>query len=211
MTSTRLLLARNLMGRLAKRNRKGFTLIELLVVVVIIGILASVALPSFVGAQDKARNASVQSNGRTVQMALEEFATEHQGAFPSTPLLWHTGTDLFIGGTTTYLAGGRMPLSPWAKSGNDQNTGLAVKDNLKTAAASVVAGVAITEENMPIVGSKAAPTSVGVVPASQAFTLSTFGAVSYDYDTNTQYYVLYATGKKGKHAICVSSISNAGQ
>ena len=96
-------------------GRRGFTLIELLVVVVIIGILASVALPSFVGAQDKARNASVQSNARTFQMALEQYATEHNGAFPGVATGAWT-TDKFVGASSSYLAGGTLPRSPWAAS-----------------------------------------------------------------------------------------------
>jgi prepilin-type N-terminal cleavage/methylation domain-containing protein len=208
MTSTRLLLARRLMSRLAKRNRKGFTLIELLVVVVIIGILASVALPSFVGAQDKARNASVQSNGRTVQMAIEEYGTEHNGSFPAKDKLNFTDAVL-IGTGTSYLPGGKLPLSPWAAAGKDQQNGLnpAGSDPTKelvTVANSVVAGKPITTENTGLA-------AAGAVPSTNTFTLDTYGAISYDYDGNTQYYVIYATGKKGKGTICCSSVSNAGQ
>lgn len=52
------------------RNSKGFTLIELMVVIVVIGILAGIAIPRFMGAQDRARIGSAESDINAMRQAL---------------------------------------------------------------------------------------------------------------------------------------------
>jgi type IV pilus assembly protein PilA len=55
------------------RIKHGFTLIELLIVVVIIGILASVAIPKFQNTKGKARAASLKSDLRNLATAQEAY------------------------------------------------------------------------------------------------------------------------------------------
>jgi prepilin-type N-terminal cleavage/methylation domain-containing protein len=57
----------------ATKSRAGFTLIELLIVVVIIGILATIAIPKFAATKDKAKLASVRSDLRNVMTAQEAY------------------------------------------------------------------------------------------------------------------------------------------
>lgn len=93
------------------RKIKGFTLVELLVVVVIIGILAAIALPNFIGAQKKAKAAAVKGNCRTVQIAAESYATDSGGAYA----LDATGALLnyLPGGSNTMTgAAGTAPVNP---------------------------------------------------------------------------------------------------
>ena len=62
-------------------NKKGFTLIELLIVVVIIGILASIAIPKFANTKDKAYVAQMKSDLRNLATYEEQYAADNGGAY----------------------------------------------------------------------------------------------------------------------------------
>jgi prepilin-type N-terminal cleavage/methylation domain-containing protein len=63
------------------RSQAGFTLIELMVVIVIIGILVAIALPNFIGAQDRAKISSVKANMHTFQTITETYAVDWGGVY----------------------------------------------------------------------------------------------------------------------------------
>lgn len=58
--------------------RKGFTLIEVLIVIIIIGILATIALPQFKRTVERARRGEALSNLAAIQTGLSIYRLEHQ-------------------------------------------------------------------------------------------------------------------------------------
>jgi type IV pilus assembly protein PilA len=65
------------------QDERGFTLIELLVVILIIGILAAIAIPSFLNQKTKATDASAKELAHTAQVAMETCATDNNGSYAS--------------------------------------------------------------------------------------------------------------------------------
>jgi len=62
-------------------DEQGFTLIELLVVILIIGILAAIAIPSFLNQKSKASDAGAMELVHTAQIAMETCATDNNGLY----------------------------------------------------------------------------------------------------------------------------------
>lgn len=68
-------------SRIRLRAEQGFTLIELLVVILIIGVLAAIAIPSFLSQKNKATDANAREVARSASQAAETYATDHSGSY----------------------------------------------------------------------------------------------------------------------------------
>jgi type IV pilus assembly protein PilA len=114
-------------------NEEGFTLIELMVVVLIIAILIAIAIPTFLGARQRAQNRSAQSNIRNALTAEKTSYTDNQ-AYTATaanltaiePSLTYVNTnpasgtkDVYVAvGNTGGVAGDTVVLGAQSASGN---------------------------------------------------------------------------------------------
>jgi type IV pilus assembly protein PilA len=63
------------------RGEEGFSLVELLVVMMIIGLLAAIAIPSFFAQKEKARDASAEAAAKAAETAAETISTDNKGRY----------------------------------------------------------------------------------------------------------------------------------
>ncbi len=85
-------------------KRIGFTLVELLVVMVIILILAGIGLKHLAGAKTKAKNTQVSANVHDIQVALEQYAIDHNRFYPG--LNWEIDANGVVTGVAPAVLGG---------------------------------------------------------------------------------------------------------
>ena len=104
-----------------RKNQQGFTLIEIMVVIIILGLLAGLLLPKFLGQSERAKWEVAKQQIRSLESALDAYKLDN-GFYPSTD----QGLDALIkkpesgripdkwrdGG---YLKPARIPKDPWGK------------------------------------------------------------------------------------------------
>lgn len=86
-----------------KQMKQGFTLVEIMIVVAIIGLLAAIAIPSFIKSRDTTRKNTCISNMRLLDSAKEQYAIDQNQAPSATVAM----TNL-----TVYLKGEEEPFCP---------------------------------------------------------------------------------------------------
>ena len=115
-------------------GRKGFTLIELMVVIIILGVLAGLVLPRFMGRTEEAKRTKAKLQIENLESALKLYKLDN-GSYPTT----QQGLDALVKLPTAgnipkswreggYLEKPQIPLDPWGRAYVYLSPGMKNKD-----------------------------------------------------------------------------------
>jgi general secretion pathway protein G len=104
-----------------KKKSRGFTLIELMVVIVILGILAGLVLPRFMGRTEEAKKTKAKLQIENLEAALKLYKLDN-GTYPTT----EQGLEALVQKPSTgtipknwreegYLEKTKIPVDPWGR------------------------------------------------------------------------------------------------
>jgi len=102
-------------SRRSKRERKGFTLIELMIVVAIIGLLAAIAVPSFLRFQLRARSSEAKTSLAAIRSLEESYFAEfsiYVSALPEPATIPGSNKAVFSPANVGFLTIGYEPEGP---------------------------------------------------------------------------------------------------
>jgi type II secretion system protein G len=132
------------------QGENGVTLIELLAVIVIIAVIAAIAVPVVLGAINRSKTNTTKQNMMIIVEALNRYAADHDGKFPSKLDDLTTGDD--ASGQKPYLQG--IPQDAWGQNFEYSTQNSDADFELDTAAA---AGKSSTGDKLYITDHMAAP------------------------------------------------------